>query len=653
MVEAVGRARPAAIRMALSTGRTTRPTTGFVLGAIMALFAAMSAVGITWGLPSRNIDKYLFGDGEVWSGEKIYRLAKADQKFSPTRGADVDVDPIRKGGNEPIPLTATEEDVARIYLRYRLYTYQPDEMITMMALAGMRPSKLDFDPRLYQYGGLFIYPVGALIKLCGLLGLIDVRSDVVFYLDHPDEFGKFYIVARAYSAVWGLLGVIVVYAITKRIASHRAGLLAALLYTLMPVVVCMAHEGKPHLPGAVLMLLAVYFAMRCAEPGNAKVEDRRSKIKKNATGTDVGSGQFPSWLRGFVATWLPVQSTIENRQSFWWMCICCGAALGMVLSSWPVFALIPLIAIRAANGSERTVLCLPRDRAIRMLTGTALAIAVYLVTNPYILINAFTNREVLKSNFGNSLAMYEIARVGEGFVRVVELTIEGATLPILAVGMFTLVVAVIRKNRAALPLVVVATVFFLQFVLIGAGKPVEYGRFGIFTNSALAIGASCVLAFRLKSRVVSSAARLTALVVILWMAVAGGGYLRGFELDARDRGTRRILADVFQTQLSSPTCRDATVGVLRDPSPYCLPPMNFARVNLLLVDRIDRLRGHRDECRYFVVPRDLQGLTLGRFLQPTRDPLARFRTNSPISWANKPLSLVHPDWPIGPSGLGD
>src|SRR3989304_4700609 len=108
-----------------STTSRTRPTTGIALGAILLLFAAMSAVGITWGLPSRKIDKYLFGDGEVWSGEKIYRLAKADAKFSPTRGADVDVDPIRKGGDEPIPLTAAEEDVAKIDLRYRLYPYQP------------------------------------------------------------------------------------------------------------------------------------------------------------------------------------------------------------------------------------------------------------------------------------------------------------------------------------------------------------------------------------------------------------------------------------------------------------------------------------------------------------------------------------------------
>ncbi|MGB2984524.1 MAG: glycosyltransferase family 39 protein, partial [Phycisphaerae bacterium] len=247
----------------MSRDRTiSRRTESTILVAILLLFAVISIIGITWGLPSRKIDKYLFGDDPPWPGEKIYRLANAGEKFSFDRGADVDVDPLDRASDEPIPLTATEEDVAKIYLRYRLYTYQPDEMITMMALAGMNPRKLDLDPRLYQYGGLFIYPIGALIGACGPLGLIDVRSDVVYYLDNPGEFGKFYVVARAYAAVWGLIGAIVVFAIARRLSGPRAGLLAALLFTLMPVVVCMAHEGKPHLPGAVLMLLAVLFAMR-------------------------------------------------------------------------------------------------------------------------------------------------------------------------------------------------------------------------------------------------------------------------------------------------------------------------------------------------------------------------------------------------------
>jgi hypothetical protein len=128
-------------------------------------------------LPGREIDKYLFGHDEPWTGEKIYRLADAAEKFSAGRGADVDVDPLDESIDRPIPLTSNDADVAGIYLRYRLYTYQPDEMITMMALAGMRPGKLDFDPRLYQYGGLFIYPVGILLKLCDIVDLIDADPD--------------------------------------------------------------------------------------------------------------------------------------------------------------------------------------------------------------------------------------------------------------------------------------------------------------------------------------------------------------------------------------------------------------------------------------------------------------------------------------------
>jgi len=616
------------------------------LGAVLVLYGVVSLVGITWGLPSRKIDKYLFGDGEVWSGEKIYRLAKAEAKFDPARGADVDVDPLNKGGDEPIPLTATEEDVAKIYLRYRLYTYQPDEMITMMALAGMRPSRLELDPRLYQYGGLFIYPAGALIKLCGLLGLIDVRSDVVFYLDHPDEFGKFYVVARAYSAAWGLIGVIVVYAIARRLAAirtpsasagstgdtlgaagdpdrpvarapgsdsappadggasnrplprgrgseqaHRAGLLAALLFTLMPVVVCMSHEGKPHLPGAVLMLLAVYFAMRCVPWGTTEIEDQRSKIEEKTIESETGNGQ---------STIDTCPEPRRNRQFFWWMCVCCGAALGMVLSSWPIFVLIPLVAVRAAGGKKSrragsprgesdAALVLTRRRRFvpafhRTLLGLALALGVYLLTNPYILINAFVNREVLRSNFGNSLAMYQIARIGEGFVRVVELTLEGATLPMVVVGLVGLFIAVVRRHQAAVPLVVVAGVFLLQFVLIGAGKPAEYGRFGIFTNTVLAVAAGCLLGGR-KPRVIRWAGLPAAVAVTAWIAWSGYAYLNGFIMDAGDQGSRLNLAR-FCRYLSreAPTTRITTpLATFAEPAPYCYPPIDFAHADLRLV----------------------------------------------------------------------
>ncbi len=607
----------------------------FTLACILLLFGGLSVAGITWGLPTRGIDPYLFGDDPPWSGEKIYRLANAGERFSPGRGADLDVDPADTSSAKPVPLTASTEDVARIYLRYRLYTHQPDEMITMMALAGMRPGELNFDPRLYQYGGLFIYPVGALIRFCGIIGLIDVRSDIAFYLDEPEEFGKFYIVARGYAAGWGLVGVVVVFLIGRRLGGRWAGLLAALLFALMPVTVCMAHEGKPHLPGAVLMLSAVLFAMRAL-----------------------------------------------GRDRCWWlMCACCGAALGMVLSSLPIFVLIPLLAWQKARFVERS----PRRKddgpkaasrglkpaareqwglvVRRTAGGLALALGVYLITNPYIVINAFVNREVLRSNFGNSLAMYEVSRVFDGFVRVLELTVEGGTLPVLLLGAIALIAAIACRKSAAIPLAVPAVVLFLQFVLIGAGKPAEYGRFGIFTNTAVVIGAACLLTHRF-GKLRRPVNWVSASVVILWVASYGWLYLANFRVDTTLDNWRTHSAKALQAfGLDPETNRSmAKIAVLADPAPYGCPPVNFARTDVVLLPGLGPSAQVRRDARMFLVrPVDRSGSdaagkanwakTLTRSflsqltgIRGSNDrPVWPFDT--PISWANKPFELK-PLWMV-------
>ena len=499
--------------------------------AIMLLYAVVSVVGINWGLPSRRIDNYLFGSAKPWSGETIARLAGAAAKASASRGADVDADPLAKG-DEPILLNATDEQAAAIYLRYRLYTHQPDEMITMMALSQMRPGQGDFDPRMYQYGGLFIYPVGALIGACGAVGLIDVRSDLTYYLDNPGEFGRFYVAARAYVAAWGLAGVVVVYLIGRRLYDHRAGLLAALLFAVVPVVVCMSHEAKPHLPGAVLMLAATLLAMRYSQ-----------------------SGRRRDWLG---------------------LCVACGAAFGMVLSSLPVFILIPLMELVRVNDGATTL----RRAVQRAVLGVGLAGGVYLVTNPYLVINLFVNPEVLRSNFGNSLAMYEVSRLGEGFVRMLELTIEGAGLPVLLVGVFGVAYLVQHRQREAVPIGVLAGLIFVQFVLIGAGKPAEYGRFGVFTNTVLAIAAAGVLSrpWTLRYR---GAHWVASGVVVVWVGIFGGRYLLNFVADTSESNTRTATAEFL-------AAHQGPMAVLAEPAPYCCPPVDFANRRVWLFPSRER-----------------------------------------------------------------
>jgi hypothetical protein len=290
----------------------------------------------------------------------------------------------------------------------------------------------------------------------------------------------------------------------------------------------------------------------------------------------------------------------------------------------------------------------------RTLLGLALALGVYLLTNPYILINAFVNRDVLRSNFANSLAMYEIARIGEGLVRVIELTIEGATLPVVVVGLVGLLIAVVRRNQAAVPLVVVAGVFLLQFVLIGAGKPAEYGRFGIFTNTAFAMGAGSILAYRVRrSRWINSVVGLAVLGVTVWTVVVGGHYLGNFHVDAHGTGTRQGLAEFFRTKVGSDQCPVVVVGVPHDPAPYCLPPMNFSNVKLLLANDGESLLSEPGDCRYFIAALDR---VVWPRLEETVERLGFLIAkgpSTPISWANKPIRVTFPGRPMAPGAFGD
>ncbi len=286
------------------------------------------------------------------------------------------------------------------------------------------------------------------------------------------------------------------------------------------------------------------------------------------------------------------------------------------------------------------------------IAGVGVAFGVYLITNPYIVINALGNREVLQSNFGNSLAMYEIARIGEGFIRVLELTVEGATLPILVLGVIALLIATLRKNGAMVPLVVPAAVFFLQFVLIGAGKPAEYGRFGIFTNTALLIGTACLLPRRW-TRLREVVNWIPAVVVVCWIAAFGGSYLRSFCEDASGRGSREGIAAILPLARDKwPDSQWHRVAVHADPAPYSLPPLSFRQVEV----RLFRSRGHLNEYRgsplVLLKPVDQLEKNVTDLLL---DPLVEWRHNTrpsislvferllhrptPISWANKPFDL--------------
>ncbi len=121
--------------------------------------AAVFLTGIDWGLPSRAADAYLFGDRRPRTGAEIQRSPAAGRRRR-RAGRRTWTSTRATGGRRSSSTATTPSARPEIVRRYRLYSHQPDEMNTLMALASMRPGAFDLDPKMYKYGGLWVYPVG-------------------------------------------------------------------------------------------------------------------------------------------------------------------------------------------------------------------------------------------------------------------------------------------------------------------------------------------------------------------------------------------------------------------------------------------------------------------------------------------------------------
>lgn len=498
------------------------------------------SLGINWGLPSREIDPILFGPGGTrLAGAEIERLA-GRWDDDPTRPADVAANPITDRA-QPITLIAPDSDAvnrARIIERYRLYSAQPDEMITFRALAGMHPGRMQLDPRLYQYGGLWIYPVGAIIKFASLFGYVRITDDQAFYLDSPEEFAKFYILARGYSALWGIVATLTVLALVRRAAG---GLLlpaiAAICFAALPLVVEMGHEAKPHLAGVALLLLAIVAASKYVETAKWK------------------------WIV--------------------WTAIACGAAAGMVLSGAIGLVILPAMAF------------LRRDKLNRFVAvccvGAAIAAGVYFATNPYVAIDLLlaSHREVLRANLANTHAMYAVGPFAGAIWNSIRLIAIGTSWPVAILGVIGAVALLLAGRRqqnqsgVAALLASVAAVNLVQFTIFAANKPGEYARFALFFDVALMLAAFLALA-----RFVRSA--IAGFGLVLLAATYSANYEKAIALDdSRTQAARQI--DLEFDRLSSPLGPAPTLYVSAEPAPYCLPPVNLFGWRIVLLGRDGRI----------------------------------------------------------------
>ena len=492
-----------------------------LLAGLLALAAASFLTGLTWGLPTRSADAILFGGRRPWTGAEVMALAGP---WSPAGDRGSDRPQHAVGPDQPAVLNATDPDRAEIVRRYRLYSRQPDEMITFRALSRMRLRPFALDPRLYQYGGLWVYPVGGLLRLAAVAHLVTLRTDLAFYLDHPDAFARFYVVARLYSVAWGLVGVVVVYGLSLELTGRRlVAAAAAGVYAVMPVVVNAAHEAKPHLAGTVLTLATVWAAARFVRTG-----------------------------RGWA-----VAAALA------------GAASAVVLTGVAAWAVLPVMVALRRQRWART-----------LLQSIAIAAAVFVVANPYLPFDLLLHRDRLASNLGNTADFYHPGSSWAALVTAGRLVVEGtspAVATVAAIGL-VLLVRLSTLNGRGLLLASPALFVAVQFALLARGKPAEYGRFAATLDVALAIAAAAAVA-RLPMR--PREARLAAILLVAATALFGLRYDLNFVADGRPTSTR----DRTAARLATLATPGRTLVVRADPAPYGLPPVDLFTWHLLRLPR--------------------------------------------------------------------
>ena len=499
-----------------------RPTARWIRPTLLAWASLFFLAGLDWGLPSPTVDPYLFGaTRQPWSGETIKKLA-GDDDGANERGSDVAARPLLDR-SAPIILNSNDVDRARIIRRYRLYSNQPDEMITFRALSRMRPGRDDFDPRFFQYGGAWVYPVGAMLKVASLFRLVQIHGDVAFYLDHPEVFGRYYVVARLYSAAWGLLGVLLMFELSSAWTGRDwAGVFAGAIYGVMPVVVNAAHEAKPHLAGSVLVLATLWAATRFLDGGNRK------------------------WA--------------------WLAAVSAGLAVSMVWTAAIAVAVLPVMVWLAPP--------LPRRLryAVVLVAGS---VAVFIVCNPYLPIDLIARPGVVFSNVGNSTAMYHPGLSFAAITHSVRL-VGDAMNPMVALGGVVSLIWLATRRRATvhpawlgvLPALLVAG----QFVLLARDKPAEYARFSLTLDLLLVIALAAAVA-SIRSKVTHASC-----VLGLLLLVGGSGaiYLWHFVEDRGDHSTRLQVAQRI-AETAGP------IYIHAEPAPYCLPPVNLFDRDLVLL----------------------------------------------------------------------
>jgi hypothetical protein len=392
-----------------------------------------------------------------------------------------------------------------------------DEQAVLASLGRMNPQKLDFNPHFFEYGGLYIYLVGASLKIASILNLLTLSQDLSYYPLHPNEMGKFFVIGRLLGALMGILAVYIIYLLTSLVYDKKTGLISALFLSIIPVVVIYSHYLKPYVFNLPFLLLSFYMAVKILSS--------------------------------------------ENKSNYIWGGVFAGLAGGILIPFGLIFIsiLIAHLIKRIPQNPKKiwVILSLFERKIVLSLLS---AIIAFIVINPYMLIslkeaiNEFlflSRRHSFNFTFEHCIYFFKTSLA------------QALGWPLLIVVSAGTIYSLYKREKTD---ILIFSFLFLAYFYISA-TTYRYIHYGIWIVPFLILLGARVIGVGLEGgKIIKYSTVIILSFVFAYTFLYSLSYARVFaQEDIRVRCGKWILANIEP---------GASIGYLRPPTPYAAPLVN-------------------------------------------------------------------------------
>lgn len=226
---------------------------------LVAVFLAFW--GSSWCLPDAARVARVLGPGSGTPALRA-RLESTWYDLHKRLGKDILLNPESWGygfpGRTEVPSGWSEPpdallDSAR---SFHMRSGHEDESNLLNAVARLRPTLDGINPRIYYYGGTYIYGLAAWIALGAAVTPASLVPGIAYYLENTEQIAWLYWLGRTFSAAVYLAVTGLILLLGRRYFGAAAGLVAAAFWVVSPGIVIQAHYMKPHLLGSLFTLAA-------------------------------------------------------------------------------------------------------------------------------------------------------------------------------------------------------------------------------------------------------------------------------------------------------------------------------------------------------------------------------------------------------------